>query len=90
MIIGVYTTENFRGRDIAESLIKLAIEVARERGALEVWLNVNIAQISALNLYRKLGFVFVKEFTKDSVIKNLMRFRFTEPTSGEAGQVSSV
>ena len=49
--------EHMRGKQIGKLIGEAAIEQAREAGAKRVWLESNRILTTALNLYRKLGFV---------------------------------
>lgn len=50
-----------RGKGLASGLVGLAIHHARRRGFQQVALEVYRSNLSALNLYRKLGFVVAGE-----------------------------
>ncbi len=56
----------YRGLGIGESLTKQVIRIAREKGAGELYLLVNITSTPAIRLYEKLGFkrVLIPELKK--------------------------
>ena len=49
------------GRAIGEELMRGGIDVARERGLRELWLEVLVQNEPAIRLYEKLGFEHVRE-----------------------------
>lgn len=53
----VVTDEDYRGRGIAERLMEMAIQVAKEEGAKNINLTSKAAREAAHRLYLKLGFV---------------------------------
>lgn len=55
-IFSVYTLKEYRGQGLAKNLMRRTIEVAKERGVKEIFLN---AEEKAVPLYNSLGFEFV-------------------------------
>ncbi|MFI6037910.1 GNAT family N-acetyltransferase [Streptomyces sp. NPDC051315] len=47
-----------RGRGVGRALMGLAVEVARERGAGHLWLEVTNINAPAIHAYRRMGFAF--------------------------------
>lgn len=60
MIIAVYVSPEFRGKNISQELINRIIDEAKNNGAVKVSLMVNPIQKSAVRLYEKMGFKIVK------------------------------
>jgi ribosomal protein S18 acetylase RimI-like enzyme len=46
----------YRGRGIAQKMLSLVDQIARERGACKITLEVLAGNVSAVNLYRRIGF----------------------------------
>lgn len=57
LIANVAVHPNHRGRGIAALLTQAALEDVRSRGRAEAWLQVDQNNETAVNLYRRLGFV---------------------------------
>ena len=57
--IGIATAR--RGQGLGEALMRGVIDVAREHGLREVWLEVLVQNEPAIRLYEKLGFEHVRE-----------------------------
>ncbi|MFJ8945051.1 GNAT family N-acetyltransferase [Streptomyces sp. NPDC102395] len=47
-----------RGRGVGRALMGLAVELARERGAGHLWLEVTSVNAPAIRAYRRMGFAF--------------------------------
>ena len=60
-IAGIGISISQRGRGIGEELMRGVIDVARERGLRELWLEVLVQNEPAIRLYEKLGFERVRE-----------------------------
>lgn len=55
----VYVAPGLHGAGIAQSLVEASVEVARERGAVGMWLGVNNENARANRFYEKSGFASV-------------------------------
>jgi ribosomal protein S18 acetylase RimI-like enzyme len=55
--LGIGVIAGFRGQGIGESLMRTALDQAKQIGLTRVELTVREHNMSALNLYKKLGFV---------------------------------
>jgi len=56
VISSIATDINFRGRGFAESLLRSSIEEMKVNGISSVFLYVNINNLPAIHLYKKIGF----------------------------------
>jgi len=63
-VISLAVMPRARRRGIAEKLLRKAIEALRSKGVKEVYLEVRISNIPAINLYRKLGFKIAKRIPR--------------------------
>lgn len=64
-LMGVAVEEKFRGRGVGSSLIKKAIEFSTEKGKRLIYLNVRRDNLTAINFYKKNGFIVKKEVEKN-------------------------
>lgn len=60
-IAGIGISTAHRGQGVGEELMRGVIEVARDRGLRELWLEVLVQNEPAIRLYEKLGFERVRE-----------------------------
>ena len=60
-IAGIGISLPHRGRGVGEELMRGVIDVARDRGLRELWLEVLVQNQPAIRLYEKLGFERVRE-----------------------------
>jgi ribosomal protein S18 acetylase RimI-like enzyme len=60
-IAGIGVATAHRGHGLGEELMHGVLDVARERGLREVWLEVLIQNTPAIRLYEKLGFEHVRD-----------------------------
>lgn len=58
-ISGVYTLEQWRGKNLSTDLITRLIDDIKKKGAKKISLNVNTKNDPAVHLYEKLGFKIV-------------------------------
>jgi len=61
VISSIATDINFRGRGFAESLLRSSIEEMKVNGISSVFLYVNINNLPAIHLYKKIGFQEIKQ-----------------------------
>ena len=69
-IAGIGIAPAQRGHGVGQELMRVVLDVARERGLNEVWLEVLVQNEPAIRLYEKLGFERVRNlevWTLDSV-----------------------
>lgn len=59
-IISLAVMPHARRRGIGKALLSRAVEAIRRRGVKEVYLEVRISNIPAINLYHKLGFKIMR------------------------------
>ena len=55
-LISIAVQTEVRRRGVATSLLQRTVEFLRARGVGELWLEVNLKNVEAVNLYLKLGF----------------------------------
>jgi ribosomal protein S18 acetylase RimI-like enzyme len=55
----MYVLEGFHGAGVGNALIEASADAARERGAVSLWLGVNIHNPRANRFYEKSGFKVV-------------------------------
>lgn len=60
-IPSLYLLPDFQGQDIGKRLLQAAEESAAEKHLGELWIGVMVKNKQALDFYRKVGFVFVRE-----------------------------
>ena len=63
-VISLAVMPHARRKGIAEKLLRKAIEAIKNKGVKEVYLEVRISNIPAINLYRKLGFKIAKRIPR--------------------------
>ncbi|MEM4576740.1 MAG: ribosomal protein S18-alanine N-acetyltransferase [Candidatus Nezhaarchaeales archaeon] len=63
-VISIAVMPYARRRGIGEKLLRKAIDVIRKRGIKEVYLEVRVSNVPAINLYHKLGFKVVRRVSK--------------------------
>ncbi|MBM3116140.1 GNAT family N-acetyltransferase [Jeongeupia naejangsanensis] len=56
-VLGIGVAKAFRGKGVGRTLIEAAIEKARNRGITRIELTVRADNLTARNLYEKLGFL---------------------------------
>lgn len=56
MLNAVHTLPEYRGKGLAQEIIKYCLDEARKRGASKMSLMVNVDQKDAIHIYEKLGF----------------------------------
>jgi diamine N-acetyltransferase len=61
----LYLDTNLHGRGFGQQLIHRAIEIARELGASDIWLQVNKQNTRAIRAYERAGFYLEKEAVFD-------------------------
>lgn len=61
MLIAVYLMKEFRGKGLAQELIKTVEEDLKNKGIKQLDLMVNKEQVEAVNFYKKLGYEVIKE-----------------------------
>jgi ribosomal protein S18 acetylase RimI-like enzyme len=69
-IAGIGVATGHRGQGVGEALMRGVLDVARERGLREIWLEVLVQNEPAIRLYEKLGFERVRDlevWTLDTV-----------------------
>ena len=59
-IISIAVHPDFRGLGIGKALLEKAEETLRDLGCYRVYLEVRVSNRIAVNLYRKMGYVFVR------------------------------
>lgn len=64
LISEIFTSKKYQGLGLAKSLIKKSVNSLLEIGYTSLTLNVELENIAAINLYRKIGFEF--ENSKDN------------------------
>jgi ribosomal-protein-alanine N-acetyltransferase len=77
-IATIATHPDFRKQGIAESLLSLALQSAKDEGAVTSFLEVRESNDAALDLYRKFGFVedgrrsgYYKDNDEDAILMSL-------------------
>lgn len=55
-LISVAVQTDYRRKGVATSLLRRALEFLIEQSIPELWLEVNLKNVDAINLYSKLGF----------------------------------
>ena len=60
-IAGIGISTAHRGQGVGEELMRGVLDVARDRGLREVWLEVLVQNEPAIRLYEKLGFEHVRD-----------------------------
>ena len=60
-IPSMYFLPEFQGQGMARQLLKAAEKYATEKSLNELWIGVMVKNRKALNFYRKVGFLFIKE-----------------------------
>jgi ribosomal protein S18 acetylase RimI-like enzyme len=58
----LFVAENHRQQGVAKSLIRAAVDFARETGTVRVALSTQISNIAAQSLYESLGFKKDEDF----------------------------
>ncbi|WP_240664260.1 N-acetyltransferase [Methanosarcina sp. MSH10X1] len=61
VISSIATDKNFRGRGFAERLLRCSIEEMKVNGISSILLYVNVNNLSAIQLYEKIGFRVIKQ-----------------------------
>lgn len=73
----IYVTQEYKGRHIGKSLIKKAIEIAKNNNKNYIWLGVWEKNINAIRFYKKQGFVkydtHIFKLGADEQTDNLMK-----------------
>ncbi len=59
-VISVAVMQDYRGKGIGHGLVKLGMQRVKESGANEIYLEVRVSNVTAVELYRNLGFKAVK------------------------------
>jgi ribosomal protein S18 acetylase RimI-like enzyme len=60
-VSSIYVLPGYQGHKLGMKLFQAGEDIGRKYGMADVWLGVMEQNVSALNWYKKMGFVFVQE-----------------------------
>ena len=66
--LGIAVAEDFKGQGLGNKIMAFLIAQAKKNKLPRIYLTVDAANINAIKLYEKFGFVFVKDINEKSIM----------------------
>jgi len=89
--LGICVLEEFRGKGYGKDMMKHLIDIAKKKNLPEINLTVDVDNIAAISLYKKLGFLEISRDKHITMILPMIKDNITLPVSyGEAFDKMSI